>query len=833
MKKTISINIGGIIFHIEEDGYEKLKEYLESVNKYFSKFEDSSEIISDIEGRIAELFLIKLSDGRQTLTLEDVTDLISTMGTTRDFEASIEDDDDEKPESKQEKSEEQEPENDEEHIEEGPKRLYRDTKKSMLGGVASGIAYYLGIDPLWVRLLFLALFVNIFFYGLSGATLVAYIILWIAVPPKDDLKENQKIKKLYRNSESRVLGGVASGIAAYFGTDVAIIRLIFVLSIFLGGSGILTYIIIWIITPEAKSITEKMQMSGKPVTLKNIEANVKKSFKVKEGEESALVKILLFPFRLISIVITSIGKILGPLLKFLVDLIRIAFGALLMLIGFSMVAALLVLGLTIAGVNFGDSNIFLSQPQIPLDLIRDSINIWIVVSIFLITFIPSLGIALLGLVVIIRRRVANSFVGWSLFALWILGFILAAFTIPSFVGEFSESSSVKNEISFPVTQATPTLQINDIGYDVFDGVDLKLRGHEDSTFLAKIRTESRGANNENAEENAQLALYKIEKVGENFQFDSKITFEETNKFRFQNIDATFYIPYDKVFRMDEELSKLLDNTIHHYGYRNYQIEDNDWVFRKDDGLICLTCESYNSKPNIQDEDEDEDDQFDFDLSSKKRSYTDSDELTYPFENFDELKIGAVFDIEISKSTGDSYSVSIRGEERELDEVYLNQVGDRLEVKYKKGDWTWKKDNENRVKLIITMPELNEIEIYGACTGEISGFEQENLDLELSGESDLYVNVKVENLNIEMNGESKLDLKGKGDELDINMNGAAKLNSLDYMTNEVSIEINGAAKAKVFGKDKIEAKTSGMSSLKYKGASSVNIDRTGSSSAERY
>ena len=56
MKKTVSINIGGIIFHIEEDGYDKLKNYLDSVNKYFSTFEDSGEIIADIESRIAEIF---------------------------------------------------------------------------------------------------------------------------------------------------------------------------------------------------------------------------------------------------------------------------------------------------------------------------------------------------------------------------------------------------------------------------------------------------------------------------------------------------------------------------------------------------------------------------------------------------------------------------------------------------------------------------------------------------------------------------------------------------------------------------------------------------------
>ena len=90
MKKNISINIGGIIFHIEEDGYERLRKYLDSVNKYFASFEDSSEILADIEGRIAEIFLAKLNEGKQVITADDVTSLIATMGSVSDFKAAEE-----------------------------------------------------------------------------------------------------------------------------------------------------------------------------------------------------------------------------------------------------------------------------------------------------------------------------------------------------------------------------------------------------------------------------------------------------------------------------------------------------------------------------------------------------------------------------------------------------------------------------------------------------------------------------------------------------------------------------------------------------------------------
>ena len=85
MKKNISINISGIIFHIEEDGYDKLKEYLDTIHRYFASYDDSSEIIADIENRIAEIFLSKLKEGKQVITLEDVEALMATMGGIKDF----------------------------------------------------------------------------------------------------------------------------------------------------------------------------------------------------------------------------------------------------------------------------------------------------------------------------------------------------------------------------------------------------------------------------------------------------------------------------------------------------------------------------------------------------------------------------------------------------------------------------------------------------------------------------------------------------------------------------------------------------------------------------
>src|ERR1041384_1519390 len=135
MKKNISINISGIIFHIEEDGYENLRKYLDSINKYFASFEDSSEILSDIESRIAEIFLSKLNEGKQVITFEDVNSLVSTMGSVSDFKAAEEQEFQQTENTAQ--AEPQPQAERKQRTREADKQLYRDQNRKILGGVCA------------------------------------------------------------------------------------------------------------------------------------------------------------------------------------------------------------------------------------------------------------------------------------------------------------------------------------------------------------------------------------------------------------------------------------------------------------------------------------------------------------------------------------------------------------------------------------------------------------------------------------------------------------------------------------------------------------------------
>lgn len=187
MKITVSINLGGYSFNIDEDAYAELKRYLKNLELHFAGEESSSEILSDIEARMSELFRASLTSYKQVITIEDVRHVIAIMGTPEDIS------DDEGTGAREKFSTP------------GYHRMYRDPDHRIIGGVCSGMGAYWRIDPLIIRIIFLAL-------------------------------------------------------------------------ILAGGIGILIYLILYIVLPEAKTTAQKIEMKGSPVNIHNIKNSVKKEF---------------------------------------------------------------------------------------------------------------------------------------------------------------------------------------------------------------------------------------------------------------------------------------------------------------------------------------------------------------------------------------------------------------------------------------------------------------------------------------------------------------------------------------------------------------------------
>ncbi len=818
MKKNISINISGIIFHVEEDGYERLQNYLESITRYFSTFEDNKEIVADIENRIAEIFLSKLDDGKQIINAEDIDGLIATMGTISDFEAIEEESTftEEAHPPKEEKAEEESESSESTTSGAKPRRLYRDGKRKVLGGVASGIAHYFSIDPLWIRLLFILFFVNILLGGLSGIVFIGYIVLWIVVPINNTLDEDQKIKKMFRNPDQRVLGGVAGGIASYFGTDVTLIRLLFVISIFLGGTGLILYIILWIITPEAHSITEKMQMQGEPVTLSNIEQNVKKSLNVKEGEESVFVKILLFPFRVIAAVFSAAGRILGPFLAFILEAVRILAGIIFLMIGSSLILALFTILFVSIGV-FGGWTEWVTVTDFPLELIQNTIPVYTAIFLFLGAIIPALVFILGGLSIIAKRSVVNSYISWAIFGIWIISLIGISFTLPSLIRDWTREGEHRTETTYDLRNNIGVLKLTEVGNDDYEGVNLKLRGHNDSVYQLVWRYEARGASRQEAAENAQMVTYNVVQDDSLLYFDSNIAFKEDATFRAQKLDLTLYIPFGAEFEMDESLQHILRNTIYRSGYRVGQMEGNRWTM-DGSGLKCLTCDDDKYDRNDQD--------YSFDDID---SSGDSERLD--FSDFDEVEATFRFDLEIIQSN--EYSVMVKGPANKMKNLEARQSGDKIMFDFDERNWRWF-DNENdpRIKIFITTPRLSDLELRGACTAKVRGFEQDQVTVSLTGASEANMSVDAERLVAKLQGASNLKLYGRGVEMDANLSGASSIEAYDYEVDYADVRAQGASSAEIYVNKEIDGEATGLSNIKYRGDGSVQGNRRSANGIRR-
>ena len=175
MNKTININLGGTFFHIDENAYNHLKSYLEAVRVALSPEDSIAEIMDDIEARIAELFNESQTNKDQVITLERVKEVIEIMGQPEAF-----DPDGDEPEQNGQNAYS-------EH--KTPKQLFRDEENKYLGGVASGLGHYLGIDCLWIRLIWLLLF----FFS-SGTFFMIYILFWILVPAAKSTSDKLKMK---------------------------------------------------------------------------------------------------------------------------------------------------------------------------------------------------------------------------------------------------------------------------------------------------------------------------------------------------------------------------------------------------------------------------------------------------------------------------------------------------------------------------------------------------------------------------------------------------------------------------------------------------------------
>lgn len=244
MNKTVNINLAGTFFHIDEDAYGKLQRYLDAIRRSLSDPQGSDEIIKDIEARIAELFSEKLERETQVVTIKELDEVIAVMGQPEDYAVDEEIFEDQPKSQARSRA--------------GYKQLFRDIDNKYIAGVSSGLGHYLGIDAIWIRLLWVLLTL---FSG--GTFILVYILFWILVPAAFTTSEKlkmtgepinisnieKKFKEGYENVAEKVKNvdydkygqKVKSGTTGFFETLGSILRTLF--NIFVKFLGILVIIV--------------------------------------------------------------------------------------------------------------------------------------------------------------------------------------------------------------------------------------------------------------------------------------------------------------------------------------------------------------------------------------------------------------------------------------------------------------------------------------------------------------------------------------------------------------------------------------------------------------
>lgn len=261
-------------------------------------------------------------------------------------------------------------------------------------------------------------------------------------------KEEQKSpRKLYRNPDDEVIAGVCSGIAAYFGIDPVIIRLIFILSIFAGGTGIIVYLILCIIMPEAKTSSQKLEMYGNPVTLASIEKSVKSTTENIKKNKRVFKKIIELPFIIFKAVIMFIKKVLTVLWP----ITRISAGILITLCSL-IVIGFLTFFTSIALFNYNSPYLISGIP------IKEIVSIIpyhaFITSIYISILLPVILLLLAGISILRKKNIFNIIITSSIIGLWMIAMIATGTIAISFAPKVSDK--INNY---------PPLQIKEKTYD--------------------------------------------------------------------------------------------------------------------------------------------------------------------------------------------------------------------------------------------------------------------------------------------------------------------------------------------------------------------------------
>jgi len=433
-------------------------------------------------------------------------------------------------------------------------------------------------------------------------------------------------RKLYRDTENAYIGGVSSGLSHYFDIDPLWIRIAWVVLFFGAGTGILVYILLWILMPAAETTSEKLAMSGKPVNITNIEEKVKEGFSnVKESLDGVADRISNADYDGVSDKVKhksrSFFGALGNVIMFFFTIFAKFIGIILMIVGASTLIALIVSLLSVGVVDLFHfdgidmANVFYSS----------NLPIWVVSLLVLFAVgIPFFYIFILGLKILVNNlksigRMAN----FTLFALWLAAIVTLAIFAAKEVAEFSREGEFTDTVELNI-KANDTLYVeminnekyarnnhrgndfdivyndSDVRYIYSSDVRFSVRSTSDTIAYMKIVKDARGRTYQEARDRAEEIIYNFDYTNGKLVLDNYFLTEAENKFRDQDVKITLYMPEGSVIYSEESTGNYrrwrYSSDIISIGMHNHYLKINN------NDVDCLDCDEEDTIIDIKSDD---------------------------------------------------------------------------------------------------------------------------------------------------------------------------------------------------------------------------------------
>lgn len=590
-------------------------------------------------------------------------------------------------------------------------------------------------------------------------------------------------KRLYRDTDNKILGGVCSGISSYFNIDSSIVRLVWIILFFFFGTGLLIYLILWVIVPEAVTTAQKLEMKGEAPTLDNIINKVK----TEAGKVEQNLKSQNFGQK-----ITDLLTGLSPILLVILKVFALCIGIFLLVILSSVLIAL------IAGTGSfvlnNEGNVLHFLPNF-FDASWEFMTVKTLMALFI-------GIPLFSILAGILKFVFNSKVNFRPIRV-VLGWVWVA-TIPLLIyfasigiRNFRSHETLTREETFSVGNSMVLKANFSDEDDLFDRINIQIVPSDDSLVHVIIEESASGHNSTNARKNAEKIVAAASFTGNVLVLKTSDYYEKTGLFRRQDADFTIKIPNGKTFVLDKSLE---DNNTSIEGInRNYYVSD----FRENNkGLIFIGQELY--CPTCPDS-----------IPVGSSGIMDK-------RNFDQIEVEGWIEVEIKK--GNNYSIQKIGPSELIRHMEIYQSGSVLNITMEDGYFNLK----TKPKVIITMPQINDLKLSGASECKTELFAGNNLHLELNGASNATMQAEFDDIRIELTGASRLNLTGNTRNVDLDISGASNFNAEKMNIETVSLELNGASEAILGITKSISGNLSGASRMEYAGNPSLQVTNNGMS-----